>query len=189
MRCRQSLLFWDLLTSSDDCDVTLPSSMIVLQSYDEQTIIRRYIWKQQHQIHYIFNSQIHWVTITGLNSTCYHVWFTSFTCASDIRWFVSYIITPCFLHKLWSLNETENAVLDKLHYVVSKHVHGFKCKSNGNQTWSVVDMVMILSFLEQVFSNFGGIKVITLLTTGHISSPTDLYSNQCTGLVITFSDL
>ena len=71
------------------------------------------------------------MTMTGLKSTDYYIWFITCRYSSDITLFVSNIITPCFLNTL-SLNKTENSVYDRLDNAVSKYVHGFKYKLNGD---------------------------------------------------------
>ena len=42
---------------------------------------------------------------------------------------------------------------DRFDDIVSKLVHGSKCKLDADETLFVVDMVMIFSFLEQSFSD------------------------------------
>ena len=48
---------------------------------------------------------------------------------------------------------------------VSKYTHHFHFKSIGCESLSVVDKVMILSFWEQLLSNFKNFKIITISTT------------------------
>lgn len=129
------------------------------------------------------------MTLTGLESTDHYAWFVVRTCSSAITWLVSCIITQCFLHRLYSSNETENAVYDRLDAAVSKYVHGYKYNLTTDEIWPVIDMVMILNFLEQLFSNSRKFKMISITTIHYISSAFDLYSNPCAYLEITSFDL
>ena len=47
-----------------------------------------------------------------------------------------------------TFNEIENSVYNRTADAVSKYVHGFKYKLNPDEIWSIVDVAMILNFLE-----------------------------------------
>ena len=96
--------------------------------------------------------------------------------------FILYLITPCFLHKFWSFNSIENAVYYRSDDDVSKYVFGFEYKLNGEEIWSVVEMAMILNFLEFEKSCLRKYKIITTSTTAYISSAFKSYPNPCTYL-------
>ena len=78
-----------------------------------------------------------------------------------------------------------NAVDDRFDAVVLKYAHGFEYNLYTDDMWPVIDMVMILNFLEQPFSNSRKFKMITISTIHHISSAFDLYSNPWTYSEIT----
>ena len=68
-------------------------------------------------------------------------------------------------------------------------MHGFECKSNGDEIYYVVDMKIILNFLEFENGCSRKFKIITMSTTDHISSEFILYLNLCTYLEIAASIL
>ena len=63
---------------------------------------------------------------------------------------------------------------------ISKHVHGSESKSNCDEIRAVVDLVIILNFVEFENSCSRKFQVITISTTGHISSLFNLYLNSWT---------
>ena len=110
----------------------------------------------------MFDFQMHWMTLTGPKSKDYHAWFIECIYSYANTWFISCMITQCFLPKLYSSNEIANAVYDKLHAAVSKYVHEFADNLNTDEIWLVIDMVMILNFLQQLISNSRKFKIIII---------------------------
>ena len=93
------------------------------------------------------------------------------------------------LDKFWPSNGIEISIDYRSDNFISEYVHGFECKSNNDKIWSVVDMVIILNFLEFEKSCSRKFKVITISTTDHISSRFDLYLNLGTNSKTILSDL
>ena len=79
------------------------------------------------------------------------------------------------MRKLHLSNETKNAIYDGLDAAVFEYVHGFKYNVYTDEIWHVIDMVMILNFLEQLLSNSRKFKTITIVTIHCISSAFDTY--------------
>ena len=67
-------------------------------------------------------------------------------------------------------------------------MHELEYKSNADEMWPVVEMLMILNFLEQLVSNSRKLKIITISITAYITSAFNLYSNPCTYLEAFSSD-
>ena len=65
---------------------------------------------------------------------------------------------------------------------VSKYVLKFNYKLIGDEILFVFDMVIILNFIKQLFSNLRKCKIITISYTDNISSPINLYLNLSTYL-------
>ena len=84
------------------------------------------------------------------------------------------------LDKFWPSNGIENSVYHRSNNAISKYVHEFAYRSNANEIWCIVDMVIILNFLEFENSCSRKFKIIIISITGHISSVFKLYLNQYT---------
>ena len=88
------------------------------------------------------------------------------------------------LDKFWPSNGIENSACYR-----SDDVHGFEYRSNADEIWCIVDMIIILNFLEFDNSCSGKFKIITISITGHISSAFKLYLNPCSYFKTTASNL
>ena len=93
------------------------------------------------------------------------------------------------IDKFWSSNGAENLAYYKSNHVISKSVHGFECRSNADEMWGIVDIVIILNFFEFENGCSRKFKIITISITGHISSVLKLHSNPCTYLETAASNL
>ena len=82
------------------------------------------------------------------------------------------------LHRLCAYNRTENRVYYISDHVNSKYVHGFKYKSNDAEICSVLDMMIILNYLEFESSCWRNFKLMTILITGYMSSSLNLHLNS-----------
>ena len=86
------------------------------------------------------------------------------------------------LNKFCSSNGIENLVHYKSNAVIFKFIHGFEYKSNADEIQCIVDMVIILNFLEFENNCSRKFKIIIISITGHNSSVFKLYLNPCTYL-------
>ena len=93
------------------------------------------------------------------------------------------------LDKFRPANGFENSVYYRSDNVIFKYVHGFEYKSNADEIGPVVDMVIILNFLDFANNCSRKVKIITISNTAHISSAFNLYLNLCTYLETTLPDL
>ena len=86
------------------------------------------------------------------------------------------------LDKFCSSTGIENLVYYRSKAVIFKYVHGLEYKPNADEIQCIVDMVIILKFLE--FENIRSrkFKIMIISITGNNSSVFKLYSNPCTYL-------